>query len=213
MGELLHIAIAWPTVAYTLLSGLALLYWLFVILGALDIDFLEFDVDVDLELDGAGDGAAEGGLSGALGLLTALRLRNAPLTVTFSFLFLFSWAFCVLGVHYLGATGFGMGAAVFAGAFAASIPITGVITRPMRPLFAARSGTTRAQLVGKTCVVTTGRVDVGFGQAEVSAGGDHLLLQVRCREGNELERGREALIIDYDEEREAYTVEPLGGSS
>lgn len=212
MGELLHIAMAWPSVVYTLLSGLALLYWVFVIIGALDIDFLEFDVDVDLEIDGAADGATEG-LGGALGLLTALRLRNAPITVTFSFLFLFAWAFSVLGVHYLAANGFAMGAAVLVGSFFASVPITAVLTRPMRPLFATQTGTTRAELTGRTCVVTTGRVDGGFGQAEISDRGDHLLVQVRCDEANELQRGQEALIIDYDEEREAYTVEPLGGST
>ena len=56
------------------------------------------------------------------------------------------------------------------------------------------------------------RVDGGFGQAEAVVGTDHLLIQVRCDGANAPSRGQEALIIHYDDEREAYLVEPLEGN-
>ena len=49
MNEFLNAILAFPTVVYTILLGVVVLYWLFVILGALDINLLG-----DADLDGHG---------------------------------------------------------------------------------------------------------------------------------------------------------------
>lgn len=49
MSEFLNAILAFPTVLYTILLGVVVLYWLFVILGALDINLLG-----DADLDGHG---------------------------------------------------------------------------------------------------------------------------------------------------------------
>ena len=65
-------------------------------------------------------------------------------------------------------------------------------------------------MIGEACTIRTGRVDDRFGQATCEVGADSFLLQVRCdRLGNGLVRGGRALIVHYDERREAYVVEPL----
>ena len=234
MGDLLDIALVYPTVGYTLLLALACLYWVFVILGALDIDTFDFELHADGAVEGAAEGAAEAAAEGAaeaaaeaaegaaeaagdhvetagglLGLLVALRLRNAPVTVVFSFLMLFGWTGSLLGSHYLGATGWLMGTLVGFGALALAVFLTALVTRPMRPLFQTRGGTRRQDLVAGTCEITTGRVDEGFGQAEATLGSDHLLIQVRCDPELGLRKGQQALIIDYANAREAYQVAPL----
>ena len=56
--------IAFPTVIFTGMLGLALFYWIFVILGAIGID--AFDVDVDGLLEGGADGAVDAAVDGAL---------------------------------------------------------------------------------------------------------------------------------------------------
>ena len=55
----------------------------------------------------------------------------------------------------------------------------------------------------------TGRVDARFGQAECADGGAGLLIEVRCDVQNELQRGSQALIVSFDDEREAYVIEPV----
>lgn len=60
MMEFLEAMLAFPTVLYTILLGVVIVYWAFVVIGALDMDFL----DVHLDLDGVGE-AAGGALDGA----------------------------------------------------------------------------------------------------------------------------------------------------
>ena len=98
MDDFLRTALSFPTVVFTTALGVVLVYWVVVVLGAIDIDV--FGVDVDLELEG--DVGAEGldgdldaeGASGLASLLAALRLKHAPLTVTLSVIILVSEAGC-----------------------------------------------------------------------------------------------------------------------
>lgn len=59
MTELLAVLLSFPTVLFTGLTTLSLMYWLFVVLGALDIDTLGGAA-------GASKGALEGAMKGAL---------------------------------------------------------------------------------------------------------------------------------------------------
>ena len=65
MAELLAAIVAFPAVVPTVLFGVAVLYWLLVMFGALDIDLFSADGAADGVLDGAADGAAHGLLHGA----------------------------------------------------------------------------------------------------------------------------------------------------
>jgi len=235
VSSLLSAFVAYPTVVFTALLGLALVYWVFVILGALDIDM--FDADgifdgadaldgadgaldgVDGALDGA-DGALEGadaldaveGADGATGLLHALNLRRAPITVTFSLIALFGFIFSYLAMAYiaplLGAVvpTWVFGSGVLVGAFLLSLPLTSIATKPLEPIFKTVSAKGRRDYVGSVVRIRTGRVDDGFGQADLSDGGSHMVIPVRI-DTSTLKRGDDALIIDYDSEREAYIVE------
>jgi hypothetical protein len=100
MEDFLATVLSFPTVVYTTGLGLVLVYWLTVILGALDVDIFGVDGDLDLDVDVA-DGNAEG-LSGLTSILTVLRLRHAPLTVTFSVVTLAAWLFSYVGARRRG---------------------------------------------------------------------------------------------------------------
>lgn len=61
MTEFLNAILAYPTVVYTILLGVVVVYWLFVLLGALDINLLgDADLDghghTDLDVGGHGHG-------------------------------------------------------------------------------------------------------------------------------------------------------------
>lgn len=220
MIQLLHIALSFPAVLFTVLLGAAVVYWLSVILGALDIDvFGGSDVDVDGAVDagGADGGAAEanaGDAGGSAGLLSALGLNRVPLTVSISLLALFAWVICVLLAYYLGGLGhllpgWLLGIAILVGSFLLALPLASLACRPLAPLFDVPQAKSRADYVGQVCTVTTGRVDAKFGQARIEDEGNVLLVQVRCDRDNEFTRNAQALIIDYDDARQAFVIENM----
>lgn len=175
-------------------------------------------------LDGAAEGAdgldaegAEGaGSVGALAtLISIIRVRNVPITVSLSFMALLSWAASWLLVRYAGpALVETLPAAAIAAVLAlasvvVAVPGGRVMARPFSGLFHTEEGRRRADLVGQEVEVTTGRVDRGFGQAELTTTGADLLIQVRADPDFGLSRGEKALVVSWDAAAEAYVVEPL----
>lgn len=238
MDELLAILFSLPTLPWTCLVIVSVVYWLTVILGALDLDVLggaegkaSFDVGHGHDVghahdvggaaggeaggdaqDGVGDGAvAKGGV--LTSLFSALRLRSVPVTITLSFLGFFGWF-----VSYLLASSVApalplpaaaSSALVFLASIAASLLATSAAVRPLAPLFATKSGTRHQELVGKVVRITTGRVDAKFGEGHLEDGGAGLQLQVRCADPDALARDDEALILGWDATSESFEVEPM----
>jgi hypothetical protein len=217
--SLLDACLRVPTVFFTVGLGIAMVYWLFVLLGALDIDLL-----------GGGDAAGAGkGLGDALvgskggaegikpdlqghGVWEALGLSSVPITISVTAALLVGWTLSVLGMHYgAGALGVGTGwlaALVVFVAIVIGVPLAGLLVRPLAPVFKVRTGKSNRDYVGATCTITTGSVDDGFGQATIEDGGTVLVIAVRCDRPDALGRGARALIIDFDTARQAYVVEP-----
>lgn len=227
MSELLGALLSYPTAIFTALLGLAVLYWLSVIVGALDIDMFDGEGALDAAtakgealdglaakgeaLEGAlgdGDIDVEGG--GASGLLSAFNLRRAPITVVFSLIVFFGWVLSYTAMQYVAPAlplpSWLVGTLVLVGATVIAMPMTSLATRPLEPIFKRKGGKSRVDYVGTVCRIQTGRVDDGFGQARIVDGGSELTIQVRG-DGGTLGRGDRALIVEYDAEREAYIVE------
>lgn len=240
MNELLETAIAYPTVVFTILLGVLLVYWTLVIIGALSIETFHVDTGVDGTVDGAasagGDVAADAALgephgttdlgdhgdgvdshsdSGTPNLLEALGLTGVPITVSLSFLVLWSWLLTIIAIDWTrdllvhtslqpwAHTGMAVGS------IAVSLWLTQRCVKPLRRLFQKHPTTESRTLVGAVCRISTLRVDGRFGQASVELTGANLLLPVRCLEQNQLTKGSEALIIDFDETKEVFVVVPL----
>ncbi len=227
MNEFLNTALSLPTLAFTVMLGITLLYWLSVMVGMLDLevfdpggalDGVDGTLDgidgvgggADAELDVDGDGGAGGGLAGAL---HALRLRYAPLTVIFSFIALFGWTTSFFGARYLYPLlplgGLLSGVIVALAALLVAWPLTALVTRPLAPLFKTEPALANRDLIGSVVTVKTGRVDKGFGQATLQNGQGELLLKVRCDAEFELTRGDHALIVAWDEASKAFDLEPM----
>lgn len=222
MNELLEASLRFPTVGFTIGLGIALIYWVFVMLGALDIDLLGGG-DASGAAKGIGDalvGGAKGGAEALKGIKveagadggfwSALGLGAVPITITVSLILLVGWCGSLLGMHY-GAAALGGGwlpFVVLPVVLIVGVLVTSVLVRPLAPLFAIKEGKTNRDYVGHTCTISTGRVDDGFGQATVEDGGTVLVIAVRCDRAGTLARGDRALIIDFDDARQAYLVEP-----
>ncbi|NYI96664.1 hypothetical protein HNR12_002941 [Streptomonospora nanhaiensis] len=99
-----------------------------------------------------------------------------------------------------------MVAAVIAAWGATSAAVLGL--RRLLPEERRRRG---ADFVGQTCLVRTGRVDSGFGQAEVRlADGSSSLIEVRTIGEERLSTGATALVFDYDDRSGVYRVTAFG---
>jgi len=129
MTEFLSTILSYPTIIFSVLLVLAFAYWTMVIVGAIGMDALDFEVSLDSGAEAAGEGVAEAagegvaeaagegaaeaaaegasegageGLTGAIaGLLHALRLRDVPLTLVLSLVVLFAWCLSQLGSVFL----------------------------------------------------------------------------------------------------------------
>lgn len=236
MASFVELLVSFPTAPFTVALGVAVLYWLLVIVGAAGVDLL----------DGAGDGAAAGvkaagealggglkaagealgGAKGAAdvlaagkagaeaaqakaGLLDTLGLGGVPVTVAFTALTFFAWATSVGVVTWLRPDALLPQLGVFAGALLAGLVVGSAVTRPLRRVFSSPEGRRRNQLVGHLCTVTSTKVDAGFGTAEVSDGGAAIAVHVVCHKQNSLKKGDRALLIAYDAEKDVYDAEPL----
>ena len=228
MIDFLHVAFALPTAVWSVGLLVVGVYWLLVIAGALDVDLWHVDgsgsvdVDLDISLDASHGLPHEGvhpaggeGAAGASALLGALGLRRVPLTVAVSFVVFFGWisSFCGMawGAPALQALLPGVVAAalVSLASLVVGLVAGGLAARPLAPVFAERPARRRAELIGRACRLSTLRVDGRFGQAEVDDGGSPLVVQVRCDHDNALQKGDEALLVHYDQAREAFVIEPL----
>ncbi len=182
----------------------------------LDMDLDGPDLDVDLdgpELDGL-EGAAQS-MSAFARIFSALGFHRVPLTITVTFIVFFGWMLCFQGMEHLApllsgpVSEFLASAVVGVGSFFCAIPPASVVARPLAPFFHIHKASTRRSFVGQECEVLTGRVDDRFGQAEIADGGAGLTVQVRCDHDNALSKGGMALVVSFDNDREAFVIEPL----
>ncbi len=211
--------ITFPTVIFSALVGALLVYWLLVILGALDIDLIPGpDLDGDGVADAlahASDGGAEASFDGLSGIMTWMGFGKVPVTILMSILAVTAWAVCILGGNLaFSAIGdllpsFVVATILFLIATFLGMVATSLIARPLAPIFKTHEADRRQDLVGKTCRVDTGSVDKIFGQATVDDRNQQAVIQVRNDHGHVFQRGDIALIVSWEERREAFLIEPL----
>jgi hypothetical protein len=235
MQEFLQIALSFPTAIFSGLLIVIVLYWLFVIVGMVDIDLFDLDVDLDLEgdfgdvdvdadvgdldvdadvdADVDGDMDIDADTSGGsfwVSVASALGLGTVPITIIASVLVLSTWILSFVSTYYLGpiiGTGIVVSVGYTLASFILSLPITSLVVSPLKDLFRHEAITAGHSVIGQVCDITSGRVDEHFGQAKLDDGAAGLLLSVRSDSDEELSRGSKALIIGYNQEDNTYEVE------
>ena len=233
MAEVFVLALTFPSVVFTVLLGVVLIYWAFVMVGvihigegsegALDghidgatkgmlegaVDHVGGDADLDLDLD---DGGEPHGVLAAV--MSALHLRSVPATVVFSLIVTFAWLVSVVTMQSVtrlvpALIGAPLAFGVLVASVILALPLTSIVARPLAKVFAPKRSPVKSDFIGRTCVVRTGSVTAKFGEATLHDGGAGLVLRVRVDGEQQLGRGEQALIVDYDAERETYLVEPM----
>ncbi|QQO08093.1 OB-fold-containig protein [Breznakiella homolactica] len=219
--------ISFPTVVYTVLLAVVIIYWLLAAVGLVDTDSSDIDTDIgDAGADAGGDVSAEGEIDidadagaqshggGLGGLLAALGLKDIPITIVLSVVILSSWTICCLSNMWLleplrpSLLYWIAGAAILAASGFVSFLVSSVILRPLRGLFRSHAAASKKTLVGSLCTVTTGSVDEQFGRADIETRGTSINVNVRAETPNTLARGSRAIIIEYDQKHDRYFVVP-----
>jgi len=218
MSEFLANILSFPTLFYTGLLALTLLYWFSSMLGLADFDFDGADLDLDLDGMDADASAASTSteLASSSGFLNKFKLDGIPLTISLSFVIFLSWILSFLFVNYyqdkiaedwLQAF---IGIWVILLAPVVSIPIIGVLLSPLKPIFKKfreeAEGRKADSLVGHSATVRTDKVTMSFGDADIDSQGASLILKIRAEEPNDLKRGDRIIITKYLPEEHVYLV-------
>jgi hypothetical protein len=219
----LALVTTFPVVVYTVLLGAAVIYWLFVTVGAVSLDD-GHDVGASGgdhahagdAWDGGGDHhhGDHHGPSGLAGMLESLKLRSAPATVVVSVLVLFSWILSLFGMEAASALlpvellFAARGVVLVLAPLLALVP-TSFAIRPLAKIFVPAKAARSQDLVGKVCTIRTGTVTDRFGEASLEDGGAGLVVRVRVESGEKLARGQQAVILGYDPDRHEFTVAPM----
>lgn len=207
MNDFFDVILSFPTVLFTFLLGVVAVYWAAVVVGGVDLDLFDTDVDVDPDVDGDA-----GGLGG---LLATLGLHGVPITVTLSILIVVAWFVSLVGTALVGSDRTGVLAvgvlvAVLVVAVICAWTVARILAGPLRRVLGPQRSAHRTDFVGRVCVIRTARVTAVYGQAEVTADdGGTATVQVRTERADiDLTNGMRALIHGYDAEHEHFWVSP-----
>ena len=87
-----------------------------------------------------------------------------------------------------------------------SARVTGVLIRPLRPLFEKATQETVKHVLGQTAVVRTSRVDNEFGEVDLEDGGAGLILKARTTGDDRFVKGDKVVIYEKLSEQNIYRV-------
>ena len=201
---------SYPTVFFTIVLLVLAVYWLFAILGMVDIDVLDLDMDVDADID-----VDLEGMTGLAGLLVTLGLTGVPVTVVVTLLALMAWLISYFAVHLLffwehaSWISYLAGSALIPAAIAVSIPLTAQLIKPLKPLFKkAYTPPPEKVLLGRACTVRSSRVDERFGEVTADLDGASLILRVRGEANKNIKRGDTVVLIEHRPDDNTYWVVP-----
>lgn len=204
MLDLLNAAVSAPNIIPTALLVFVLVYWLVVILGAIDLDFFDIDVEVEAEADVDG----ELSVSWLNHVLAFFNLGRVPFMLFMTFWMLPAWVMVVLSNHYLGNESFGMGVLLLIPALFVSLFIAKFLTMPFVRVYQILDQDDNTTPVGKVCQMKSSASSTKTGQAHIQTEGAPLLLNVKAYDGCTLTTGDTAIVIEYDQARNVYLVEP-----
>lgn len=212
---------AWGNLPFTVVLAVAVLFAALQMSGALGLLAGDGagdagDADADGDADGDAGGDADGDHGGiAHGVLEFFGVGRVPLTVTAQ---VFSVVFALAGLLTNTLRGAHEPAA---SSLVWTVPVAFVVAA-LASSFTARllgnafdssgsEATTRSELVGRTGVVVSSRVDAEFGHVRVvDKAGHRLWLSVSVRDGEgPISEGREVVVVEYDRVKDRVFVAPL----
>lgn len=206
MPEIIKVSLEWPTLPATILLGICLLYWVCVILGFMELDFLDFDLD--FEIGPNGPSFLDFGFIG----LRFLNIGEVPVMLWLSIFSLCMWMLSInfdagvkinSAMDYLPLAIRNMGI---------SLVVTKLMTQPFKGYFHFTPPNQIETLLGKSCVVTSTTVTDRFGQGELETEGAPLKLHIRA-EDETIQKGDLVRLADYNSDKQVFYVVKISQES
>ncbi len=219
MQELIQVAFLPVNLFFTVLLLLVILYWLSVILGAIDLSSFDLDLDIDADVDVDADldvdvdadvdadaGTTSGWMAGALHFF---NFGKMPFMVIMTVVIMSGWLLSILSNYYLGKGSIAFAIALFVPILFVSLIIAKVVTTPLIPIFKRLDSNAEAiDYVGMICRLKLPASASKFGQAEVLIDGAPNLIYVKTQNDEDLiNNGEEAVIIGKTEDERYYLIE------
>jgi len=200
---------SFPTSIYTVLLLVCVALWAGALLGFLDLDVVDFDIDTDIDID---TDLSNQGSSTMSGLLLRYGLVGVPMIIIVSLLVIIGWLASYYIVHFFvpfesgSITRYLAGLPIFLATLYFSARVTSMLIRPLKPFFKTATQRTDKLVLGQTATVRTSRVDNEFGEAILEDGGAGLIMKIRTRGEDRFEKGDKVVIFEKISEENIYTV-------
>ena len=229
MKELLEASVSLVNVIPTTLLVFVILYWLIVILGLIDMDAINLDLDHDVTVEHeihttfhthadiptkdvavkemhTTEVANSGNWMQAA--LVFFNLGKVPFMVFMSFLILPIWAISILVNHYLGNSSILVAVALLIPNILISFFIAKILTTPFVKVFSyLHNDPDKQQVLGQICTVLLPAGSGKLGQAVINNKGNTILLNVKSADGHTLEKGKSALVLEFNKEKQYYLIQ------
>ena len=198
---------SFPTAIFTFILAICVLYWLFAVLGVVDIDLLDLDIEGDMDL--GNETVTPNALAG---VMLKFGLNGVPVTIMVSFLSLFGWLISYYSVHFLspwipaGLIFYLVGVVLLFASLFLAILLTAMVLTAIRPFFHKIEQQTVKRIVGKIAVVRTSKVTDSFGEVFLDDGGAGLILKARSEKGQTFVKGDKVVLLEYVESEYLYRV-------
>lgn len=226
MAELISAAFSAHNVLLTALLLLCFVYWLFVIVGALDlgsfdidVDFdtdvdldVDVDVDADMDVDADADANASGGGSWIGNILNFFNFGVLPFMLVMTILILSMWSISILINHPESNINPNLNWFITLGLLIpnliVSLLITKLVTTPLVPIFSRldSKGAESIDFTGKMGELTVSASKKGMGQARIQIDGGSRLIYVRSDTKDRLPVGTPIIVIDEIPDEKYYIV-------
>ncbi len=217
MSEFFHFLFIAPNIIATFLLSFCVVYWLIVIVGVIDLDFIDIDIDIDIDADVDVDvdadvsGGSETGVAWMNKVLHFFNLGRIPFMLWLSIISLLAWIMVVIANYYLGIHSLLLGALLFVGALIAAMVIAKPLTFPLVKVFDKMEDSEGLKsVVGKMAeVVYPNKGDIP-GEVEINHNGSHIRIFVLPSSKEiKLTRNQRVLVIGPSrEDDKVYLVEP-----
>lgn len=211
-----------PTAIYSAGMAIVALYWVFVVVGALDIDLISFDgpdFDLDVDLDVDVDPNLEIGHHGLLhSTMEILGIGTVPITIVFSLIVssgwltgigleVFIWPLVSPFTHVLL-----FAIAEFIIMFFLSIKVAALCIIPLKTSLKIQTIHGQEHLIGKIITVTSGEVTEKLGNGSYTGADCTLTLNIRLKESNgdtNIQKHQEVIISDYNKDKNIYYIQEI----
>lgn len=231
MLELLQNAVSAPNFFLTLLLVLILVFWLSVIIGALDMKSIDSDFDVskdipmkdipikdlpakDIPIEHIGAKEPGESIGVFLGLLRFFNFGYVPLMVVLSVLILSMWSISMLTNHpgswVNPYNAYWVALLLSIPNIIVSLFITKIVTQPLVPIFRKLNTSERPlDYTGKMGFMTIGINKSEVGQVRVMINNSDVVLRVKTPDGSELKKGDKVLIIEEIPNEKCFIVQKI----